>query len=89
MQGWGVSPLISASKFLYLGQVVLQLVPGLGGLGDAVGEGHVDTVELAPHVGGGALHHPLSLLHDPPGVDPLPLGQHDVVLRELGPCVWH
>ena len=78
-----------AARPPYLAHVVLQSVLGLGGLCDAVGEGHVDPVELAPHADGVALHHPLGLVHDLPGVHPLVLGPHDVVLRELGPRLGH
>ena len=73
----------------YLGQVGLNLVLGVGCLGNAVGEGDVHPVELAPHLVGRHHQQVFDVVPQLGGGCPLALGAEDVVVRELGPRLRH
>lgn len=73
----------------YLGQVGLNLALGVGCLGDAVGEGDVHPVELAPHLVGRRHQQVFDVVPQLGGGHPFALGAEDVVVREPGPRLRH
>lgn len=73
----------------YLGQVCLDLALGVGGLGDAAGEGVVDFAELAPHLVGRAHEEALSAGAQLGRGRARALRAEDVVVREPGPRLRH
>lgn len=66
----------------------LQAVLGVGGFRDAAGEGHVDVVELVPHLVGCAAQQDFNLISELVRGSALALGAQDVVICEFGPRVW-
>lgn len=73
----------------YLGQVGLDLALGVGCLSNAVGEGDVHLVELVPHLVGRHHQQVFDAVPQLGGGCPFALGAEDVVIRELGPRLWH
>lgn len=67
----------------------LNLALGIGCLRDAVGEGDVDRVELAPHLIGRHCQQGLDVVPQPGRDCAVALGAEDVGVCELGPCLWH
>lgn len=66
----------------------LQAVLGISSLRYAVGEGHVDVVELVPHFIGCGVQQDFYLIPELVGGGSLALGEQDVVVGELGPGIW-
>lgn len=65
----------------------LQAVLGVGGFRDAAGEGHVDVVELVPHLVGCAAQQDFDLVSELVRGSALALGAQDIVVCEFGPRV--
>lgn len=83
----GVTPKGKGSG--YLGQVGLNLGLGVGCLSDAVSEGDVHHVELAPHLVGRHHQQVFDVVPQLGGGCPFALGAEDVVICELGPRFRH
>lgn len=66
----------------------LQAVLGIGGFRYAIGEGHIDAVELVPHVVGGGAHQDLDLVPELVRGSAFALRVQNVVICELGPRFW-
>jgi len=73
----------------HLGEVSLELVPGVGGVLDAVVEGDVGGVPLVPHLVGRGVQHRLDLVAHLLGRGALALGSLNVVVAEAGPRLGH
>lgn len=65
----------------------LQAVLGIGHLRNAVGEGHVDGVELVPHLIGGGVQQHLDLVSEFVGRSAFALRVQDVVVRVFRPGI--